>query len=50
MGGMQQAATPEEDLFLALEAGRNRFSSAQTLRCDLLNATGTISASKLPGI
>jgi transposase len=40
-GGRQRATTPREDRFLVVQACRNRFGSAQTLRSDLLNATGT---------
>jgi hypothetical protein len=41
-GGRKQPTIPREDQFLVLRAGPNRFRSAQTLRSDLLNATGTI--------
>ena len=47
--GRQQATTHREDRFIALQACRNRFSSARSLRSDLLNATGTMSASRLSG-
>ena len=48
-GGRERATTRRKDCFIALQACRNRFSSARPLHSDLLNTTEPMSASRLSG-